>query len=407
MVFSAVRRFDSLFVGAPAGRWRWLIAALVASLAMSASAVAAVPIPPPPNVYFIGDSVTAGFGYCGTEGGFQSSNITCASNQPFANAWNSGDNSLSDCTPPEIPNDRCSNNNDKGMPWSAAAWTPGPSAPSVAYSYVIAREQGGTAKAPIYNWAVTGSTPLDWNPSTGLFRSHLEAIKNSYVVMTLGANPLLSYYLKVKATFFNLINGKCADSTVEGNFFTGYRAAQLNGGSHGVLRCFNDEWARLAQTQRLVSIYKKLIQQGDHILVLGYPPGCPWSFGDFQPQANLSAGPAQGNPCTSEKYPEYPDGPQISQFQQALALGDDANRKIQNAVSEAASSAPPGRTLIAYVSPDRDSWIKHEAWDPDSWFFKNDTWVHPSVEGHRALAASVIAGMCAHFGHWCGNPPVW
>ena len=44
----------------------------------------------------MGDSVTASFGYCGTEGGFQSSNITCTPNQPFANAWNSGDNSLSD-----------------------------------------------------------------------------------------------------------------------------------------------------------------------------------------------------------------------------------------------------------------------------------------------------------------------
>ena len=374
------------------------------TLVLTSSALAASP----PNVYFIGDSVTAGFGYCGTEGGANSSSITCKSNQPFADAWKFGDNSLSDCEPPDPANDRCSNNNDKGAPWNAPAWAPGPTAPTVAYSYVIAAEQGGAAKAPIYNWAVTGSTPANWD-TNGFLHGHLEAIKNSYVVMTLGANPLLSYYLKVKGLGISLLNGKCADSTVVGSFFTGYKAAQLNGGEFGVLKCFNDNWSSLDQTRHLVSIYKSLIQQGDHVLVVGYPPTCPWSFGNFQPEANLEDGPSKGHACTTQKYPEWhgPHGKDITQFEQAVALGDDANSKLQAAVAEAGKSAPAGQKVIAYAAPDKAAWEQHEPWSSDSWVFKNDTWVHPSVAGHRALARTVVGAMCADFQHWCGNPPRW
>ncbi len=381
-----------------------LAVSCLATLTLTSSALAESP----PNAYFIGDSVTAGFGYCGTEGGSNSSGITCSPNHPFANAWKFGNNSLSDCTPPEPPNDRCSNNNDKGRPWNAAAWRPGPTAPTVAYSYVIAREQGGAAKAPIYNWAVTGSTPAQWD-TNGIFHAHLSAIKKSYVVITLGANPLLSYYLKVKAVGISLLNGKCADSTVVGNFFTGYKAAQLNGGQYGALKCFNSEWSSLHQTQHLVNVYKALIQQGNHILVIGYPPVCPWSFGNFQPEANLSAGPAKGHPCPTQKYPEWhgPRGRKISQFQQALALSDDANSKIKAAVAQAAASASPGQKVIAYTSPDKAAWEQHEPWSSDPWVFKNDTWVHPSVGGHEALARTVLGAMCANFQRWCGSPPHW
>ena len=381
-----------------------LAVSCLATLALASSALA----DSPPNVYFIGDSVTAGFGYCGTEGGSNSSGITCSPNHPFADAWTFGDNSLKKCTPPEPPNDRCSNNNDKGKPWTAPAWTPGPTAPTVAYSYVIAREQAGTAKASIYNWAVTGSTPAEWD-TNGILHAHLRAIQNSYVVMTLGANPLLFYYLKVKGVGISLINGKCADSTVVGNFFTGYKAAQLNGGQWGALKCLNAEWVSLHQTQHLVHIYKSLIQQGDHVLVIGYPPVCPWSFGNFQPEANLFKGPAKGHPCTTQRYQEWhgPRGRKISQFEQALALSADANNKIKSAVGDAAAFAPPGKKLVAFASPDRAAWEQHEAWSSDSWVFKNDTWVHPSVEGHRALARTVVGAMCADFQHWCGNPPRW
>ena len=39
--------------------------------------------------------------------------------------------------------------------------------------------------------------------------------------------------------------------------------------------------------------------------------------------------------------------------------------------------------------------------------FKNDTWVHPNVEGHKQLAETVLAAMCHDYQRWCGTPPKW
>ena len=86
---------------------------------------------PAATVTFIGDSVTAGFGYCGCLR--ERSNVSCGVNQPFANAWYFGDNSLSDCAPPDVPNDACSNNNHNSKPWDAPPWSPGAKSPHVAY----------------------------------------------------------------------------------------------------------------------------------------------------------------------------------------------------------------------------------------------------------------------------------
>jgi len=210
--------------------------------------------PTPPDaakVYFIGDSVTAGFGYCGTEAGTESNEITCRTNEPFANAW-TGVNSVEACKPPEPVDDRCSNNNYGGRPWSTGPWAADPNAPRIAYPYVIANEQTGTDPALVYDWAMTGSTPSDWDPAGGRFAEHLKQIKDSYVVMTIGANPLLSYYLNISlARIIPFANGVCAKTTPDreaggergvgrrrstrtctGSTFPGPCAASTNTGRH-------------------------------------------------------------------------------------------------------------------------------------------------------------------------------
>ena len=168
-----------------------------------------------PRVYFLGDSVTAGFGYCGHEGGGDSSDITCGVNQSFDNDW-TGTNSLDVCHPPDPINDRCSNNNDAGTPWDAGPWTNEPGTPTVAYPYVIAKKQSTVDPAAIEDWAVTGSTPADWDPATnGRYGAQLKKIKNAYVVMTLGANPLLSDYLNISVLgLVDIQKGSCANSAV-------------------------------------------------------------------------------------------------------------------------------------------------------------------------------------------------
>jgi hypothetical protein len=378
--------------------------------------------PTPPDaakVYFIGDSVTAGFGYCGTEAGADAQQITCRTNEPFANAW-LGPNSLSVCKPPEPVDDRCSNNNYAGQPWSIGPWAPDPNAPGVAYPYVIAKEQEGADPALVYDWAVTGSTPSDWDPAGGALGRHLDEIKDSYVVMTMGANPLLSYYLKIAAAgIFPIQYGRCADSTRilkprERDGFLLEYAAPLDAGLHkdgepGALRCFDENWESLEQGRHLANVYKRLLENGNHVLVLGYPAGCPWTFGTWQTDPNFVLGPEYGLPCTSKKAQVWDGSGEVSQWQQASALVGNANGKIEAAVKQAADELPSTipSDNIRFALPDQADWASHQAWDASPWFFKNDTWVHPNAEGHKQLAATVVKAMCSSFHHWCGTPPHW
>ncbi|MCU0299417.1 MAG: hypothetical protein MUF33_12990, partial [Candidatus Nanopelagicales bacterium] len=81
-----------------------------------------------PSVIFMGDSVTAGFGYFGEKE--NAKNITGTVNDPFPSNWYIGNNSLSDCSPGAgTPIDQCSNNNYNGAPWSAGPWKAGAKAP--------------------------------------------------------------------------------------------------------------------------------------------------------------------------------------------------------------------------------------------------------------------------------------
>jgi hypothetical protein len=362
-----------------------------------------------PRVYFLGDSVTAGFGYCGTEGGPDSSDITCGVNQPFANDW-TGTNSLQACHPPATINDRCSNNNDAGTPWKAGPWFDQPGAPTVAYSYVIAKQQSTVDPAAIENWAITGSTPTDWDPVTnGPFGPQLQKIKHATVVMTLGANPLLSDYLDISALgLVDIQKGSCATTAVVARpAYKSLRhlAAEPGGGPGGILSCFDAEWQRVEQTKHLVDIYKSLLNDGNHVLVLGYPTGCPWSFGNWQPNANLLSGPAAGNACTSQSHPGEVSGIPVTQWDQAVALTTEANKRIKEALHQAGEETQHSGD-IAFATPSAN-WADHQAWSSNPWIFANDTWVHPNTAGHQQLAQTVMAEMCARFHHWCDNPPRW
>lgn len=371
------------------------------------------------RVYFIGDSVTAGFGYCGQESALVNN---CAVNSTFSDAWVGGGVlwSLGYCAPGNVPDDRCSNNNAAGGPWTAGPWVAGDALPKVAYSYAIAGLQSPKQPAQIFNWAVTGSTPSHWdavtigqpraNENPGLFANHLGDIHNSYVVMTLGANPILNDYLHVDinalglpipAALTALLNGPCASTTVQNG-----KAATLDATDTGVAKCLDGKWAEYNQTQHLTNIYARLLNQGNRVLVVGYPPVCPWSFGDWQPAPN-PLGPSRGKSCALNPLPQVnpQSGGPITQADQAFYLGSHANDLIRLAVE---SMNNPD---IVYVPPAAD-WTQHQAWAPDgqSWVFGNDTWVHPSRLGHEQIAYSVLGAMCQSFGHWCpdsNRAPQW
>lgn len=369
------------------------------------------------DVYFLGDSVTAGFGYCGAEAPaiFKPCNV----NEPFDNAWTPIFGTvwpLSYCSPPETPDDRCSNNNVNGVPWKAAPWARGDSAPTIAYPFVIARNQSPAISAAIRNWAMTGAEPKHWDPGNerfeaGIFAEQLNKIRNSYVVMTVGANPILSDFLNINSVGTTVVFSKvgpCASKTQYKRSGATLAAALNNeapngdNGGAGLAHCFDEQWAKNNQSEHLTNIYQALLRNGNRVMVVGYPPVCPWSFGVWQPQAGVG-GPASGASCETLSLPSVvpsaanPKGdPQISQADQAFYLADYANTLIQNLVEE------QNDRNIVFVQPSAD-WHEHQYWtgQQNSWVFGNDTWVHPSKLGHEQIAISVLKTMCSTFQHWC------
>ncbi|MEI2786644.1 MAG: hypothetical protein V9E82_13230 [Candidatus Nanopelagicales bacterium] len=244
---------------------RHLVGAIVALFTLLAGTPAAADTQP--SVIFLGDSVTAGFGYLGKQE--NAANVAGSVNSSFANAWYFGDNSLSDCNPvAPVPDDRCSNNNVAGAPWTAGPWQSGSSSPSVAYSYQIAGSQNPQAAAPVENWAVTGSTPAQWDTG-GPFNSQLTSIQNTSVVMTLGANPILASFLRIKIAGTVETSGAC--SGTEWLSWKGWYAYP----PATVVDCANQQWAQNEQTAHLQNVYKTLLQNKNKVMVLQYYRGVP------------------------------------------------------------------------------------------------------------------------------------
>ncbi|MBK6763023.1 MAG: hypothetical protein IPG68_06995 [Micrococcales bacterium] len=386
-----------------------LLAAAALTLAGAATNPAAA-ADPQPSVVFLGDSVTAGFGYFGQKE--NAKNISGTVNNPFPSSWYLGDNSLSDCSPASsgTPIDQCSNNNFNGAPWSAGPWKAGANSPNVAYSYQIAASQDPANAAPVENWAVTGSTPAQWDTG-GPFNFQLKSLKNTNVVLTLGANPILSSFLQIKVSLVPVTNGACADST-QWLGWTGWWAYPP---SH-VVDCADQQWSQNQQTAHLENVYKTLLQNGNQVMVMQYYRTCPWSFGNWQPEGNVSKGPAAGNSCPSQqqKVSECSSCPvkgSTTQWDQAVAAQNAMNAKIAAAVASVQQWAKtqPGlkATDLQMAVPDQNAWASHQAWTSDSWVFPNDTWIHPSKAGHTQLAKTVTGAMCSAFGQWCGAKPAW
>lgn len=410
-----------------AGRLALCLCALASVMAVSAATAAAAPEFAPAaseysnKVTFIGDSVTAGFGFCGYSENVKNT-TGCRTNQEMANSWNLGDNSLSDCAPKDeqLASDACSNNNFDGKPWHQEPWKAGPDSPNVAYPFQIAARQTGPEKAEVTDWAMTGSTPADWDPDGGAFGSLLGKLKNQYVGMTLGANPLLSYFTKININIpgYN-VQGRCVNSTFRLETSWSWLALgpvprNYSGPISNALDCLKSEWNKTHQTQHLVHIYTTLLENNDRVTVMGYYRDCSWSFGNWQPNANPFKGPASGNDCKGEKRAISKNDPkEVSQWEQATAVGSELNNLIHGAVDQARADAEkrwPGTDRadnLVYTQPSEAEWEAHQPTSRESWVFKNDTWIHPNKAGDANLADTMTKAMCEHFGRWCNSGATW
>ena len=186
---------------------------------------------------------------------------------------------------------------------------------------------------------MTGATPADWDPQGGAFGPQLAKLKNQYVGMTLGANPLLSMFTKINIPFGS-VEGDCVKTTsrVERSYLL--FAGTYSGPLSNPIDCLRREWNRIDQTQHLVHIYMTLLEQNDRVTVMGYYRDCSWSFGDWQPNANWSGGPAVGKDCKDQKREiSKNDSKEISQWDQAIAVGSELNNLIHGAVDKAKEEA--------------------------------------------------------------------
>jgi lysophospholipase L1-like esterase len=151
---------------------------------------------PGPVVRAMGDSVTAGFGF-------------------YGNGSAMGLLELYECKPfGEILDDACSSNSTatanglKEVPYAADYGLSN----NISWAAQWANEYGVTNYK---NYAISGSEPTNWAPNGSLYPTtqKIEAEDPDYILMTIGANPILA------DTLFGLGSNACA---LESDIFGGY-----------------------------------------------------------------------------------------------------------------------------------------------------------------------------------------
>jgi hypothetical protein len=176
-----------------------------------------------PVVRAMGDSVTAGFGY-----------YSDGTLMPFL--------SLYECKPVgTVLDDACSSNSTatkNGLPEVPYASDYGLSN-NVSWAAQWANEYGVTNYK---NYAVSGSEPTNWAPGGNLYPTtkKIEAEDPEYILMTIGANPILAN------TLFGLGPARCA---LEADIFGGYE------------ECVEEAFESVHLRAELKSLYTDLVEK--------------------------------------------------------------------------------------------------------------------------------------------------
>lgn len=187
----------------------------------------------------LGDSVTAGFGY-------------------FASGKQMVFEELLDCRPAEKQfNDACSSNSvGEESKEGPVDYAPDYGlANNVSWAAQWANQYGVTNYK---NFAVSGSEPGNWAPGGGFYATtrQIEAEDPDYILLTLGANPLLSNVL------FGLRNMECGVESELPEFEA----------------CVRGEFAKVGLRQNLRSVYADLVNHTTAtIFLMQYHLSVPWS----------------------------------------------------------------------------------------------------------------------------------
>jgi lysophospholipase L1-like esterase len=310
-----------------------------------------------PVVRALGDSVTAGFGY-------------------YSNGTPMTIGRLLGCRPPAKEfDDACSSNSLVTANTQKLVYAPDYGlSNNISWAAQWANEHGVT---DYENLAVSGSEPSDWAPNGELHKTtaEVEAEDPDYILMTVGANPLLSNML------FGIDNMGCA---VSSDILGGYREC--------VERAFREVHLR----EDLKSLYEDLVAHTDatiylmqyHLAVpstaLAYSATQIAEMGDLL-NGEIAAVAAEVNPQRLQVVapPHFDVGIDISPvYPSAFSCS-----RLGYMVDGPSVQSNPTQDELEVLHP--LSFCEGPEGGGPPWVISGDTGIHPSAAGYTQMAAQV------------------
>jgi lysophospholipase L1-like esterase len=312
--------------------------------------------PAEPVVRALGDSVTAGFGY-------------------YSNGTPMTIGRLLGCRPPEKEfDDACSSNSLVTANTQKLVYAPDYGlSNNISWAAQWANDHGVT---DYENLAVSGSEPADWAPNGELHKTtaEVEAEDPDYILMTIGANPLLSNML------FGVDNMGCA---VYSDVFGGYR------------ECIEEAFAEVHLREHLKSLYEDLVEHtGATIYLMRYHLSIPSSALAYSAtqiaemgqllNGDIAAVAAEVSPQRLQVVapPHFNVGIDISPvYPSAFSCS-----RLGYTVDGPSAQSTPTQKELAILHP--LSFCKGpEGGEP--WVISGDTGIHPSAAGYEQMASQV------------------
>jgi lysophospholipase L1-like esterase len=316
--------------------------------------------PDAPSVRALGDSVTAGFGY-------------------YSNGTPMTIGHLLECRPAEkVFNDACSSNSLNTSSKNAeVVYAPDYGLSNdISWAAQWANEHGITN---FENVAVSGSEPSDWAPGGEFHKTtaRIEAEDPDYVLMTIGANPLLDQML------FGLDNMGCA---IYSDIFGGYS------------ECIQRAFAGAHLRESLEALYTDLVQHTDAtIYLMQYHLSVPsialaYSATQIAEMVQLmnneiAAVAAEVNPQRLQVVtpPHFDVGIDISPVYPSTF----SCSRLGYTVDGPSVQSTPTQKELEILHP--LSFCEGPASGGPPWVISGDTGVHPSAAGYAQMASQVPA----------------
>lgn len=315
------------------------LATALGALSITSAAAASVPSGQPFVLRAIGDSVTAGFGYCG----FVDPHCPDGRGQPYA---------LSEqtvCRGGDY-DDRCSSN--KGDDTAHLPGTDGVPAISWVAQFAVREDIPN-----FINYAVTGSRPDQWDDNTppGFYNFHtlMQDVLNArpdLTLMTLGANPVLhEFYSSPRAiacvAFFSI---------------------------EQVKKCAARELEKVGSKMHLEHIYERLLSvPTNHVIVLGYH----------------TPHPAVHQSVLGKLIEFY-----LPRYAHVQAIIAEINATVHQAVAAVASKGD-NHLRIHFVSMEPWPPEEHQCLDTTHapWVISWDFCIHPTDSGYRQFVDRLVS----------------